>query len=180
MSRANGLVPVRRRKPPFAGHHTLNANLELAARATSRKTPAFQYRRCGFLNILPVFGGLGNDVCVRLNRAGSARGITLVANSNNRLRLISDSDAHLRSVIANLEESRAALVESTNLESAQILAMALLQLRMRLHRVADSELKVLCQAVQLQEADRAKKAEELAAKERSATKRNSRWPKSIK
>ena len=103
-----------------------------------------------------------------------------MANSDNRLRLVSDSDAHLRSVIADLEESRAALVESTNLEAAQILAMALLQLRMRLHRVADSELKVLCQAVQLQEADRAKKAEELASKDRSATKRGSRWPSSVK
>ena len=96
----------------------------------------------------------------------------LVTNSDNRLRLVSDSDAHLRSIIAKLEESRAALVESANPEAAQILAVAILQLRMRLHRVADSELKVLCQAVQLQEADRAKKAEDVTcAKDRPVTKR---------
>jgi signal transduction histidine kinase len=103
-----------------------------------------------------------------------------VANSDNRLRLVSDSDAHLRSIIANLEESRAALVESANPEAAQILAMAILQLRMRLHHVADSELKVLCQAVQIQEADRAKRAGELASKDSPVTKRVSRWPNSIK
>jgi signal transduction histidine kinase len=88
--------------------------------------------------------------------------------------LVSDSEAHLRSVIANLEESRAALVASANPEAAQILAMAILQLRMRLHRVADSELKALCQAVQLQEADRAKKADGRASKDRPLTGRDSR------
>ena len=46
-----------------------------------------------------------------------------VANSDNRLRLVSDSEAHLRSIIATLEENRAALVESSNLEAAQILAV---------------------------------------------------------
>jgi signal transduction histidine kinase len=103
-----------------------------------------------------------------------------VAHSDNRLRLVSDSDAHLRSVIANLEENRAALVQSANPEAAQILAVAILQLRMRLHRVADSELKALCQAVQLQEADRARKAGELASKHRRQTGRDSRLPNSIK
>jgi hypothetical protein len=103
-----------------------------------------------------------------------------VANSDNRLRLVSDSEAHLRSIIATLEENRAALVESSNLEAAQILAVAILQLRMRLHGIDGSELKAFCQAVQLQEADRAKKAAELASKDRSVTKRDSRWPNSIK
>ena len=103
-----------------------------------------------------------------------------VANSDNRLRLVSDSEAHLRSIIATLEENRAALVESSNLEAAQILAVAILQLRMRLHGIDGSELKAFCQAVQLHEADRAKKAAELASKDRSVTKRGSRWPNSIK
>jgi hypothetical protein len=83
-----------------------------------------------------------------------ARGTTLVANSDNRLRLVSDSDARLRSIIATLEQSRAELVESANSEAAQILAMAILQLRMRLHGVAASELDVLCDGVLLQEAER--------------------------
>lgn len=101
-----------------------------------------------------------------------------MANSDNRLRLVSDSDAHLRSVIATLEQNRAALVESTNPEAAQILAVAILQLRMRLHRIADFELKALCHAVELQEAGRARKAE--AARERPLAGRNSRWPNSGK
>ncbi|WP_375411925.1 hypothetical protein [uncultured Bradyrhizobium sp.] len=103
-----------------------------------------------------------------------------MANLNNRLRLVSDSDAHLRTIIANLEQTRVSLVESANPEAAQILAVAILQLRMRLHRVADAELKALCQAMQLQEADRARKAEELASKDRPSAGRGSRWPNSIK
>ena len=79
-------------------------------------------------------------------------------NSNNRLRLVSDSDARLRSIIATLEESRAELVESANPEAAQILAVAILQLRIRLHGIADSELSVLCDGVLLQETERSRKA----------------------
>jgi hypothetical protein len=78
-----------------------------------------------------------------------------VNNSNNRLRLVSDSEAHLRSIIATLEENRAALVKRANLEAAQILAIAILQLRMRLHGIDGSELKAFCQALQLHEAERA-------------------------
>jgi hypothetical protein len=99
-----------------------------------------------------------------------------VINSDNRLRLVSDSEAQLRSIIATLDENRAALVESSNLEAAQILAVAILQLRMRLHGIDGSELKAFCQAMQLHEADRARKAAELAAKDKSVTKRGSRWP----
>jgi archaellum component FlaF (FlaF/FlaG flagellin family) len=88
------------------------------------------------------------------------RGTTLVANSDNRLRLVSDSNARLRSIIATLEENRAELVESANSEAAQILAMAILQLRMRLHGVAASELDVLCDGVMLQEAERSKKSDD--------------------
>jgi hypothetical protein len=126
---------------------------------------------------------------------GLAGGTTLVANSDNRLRLVSDSDAHLRSIIATLEQSRAALIESANAEAAQILSVAILQLRMRLHRIADAELKDLCQAVLVQEAERSKKSEDPvskdlvskdlvskdpAAKDRHFTGRGSRWPNSIK
>jgi hypothetical protein len=103
-----------------------------------------------------------------------------VTNSDNRLRLVSDSEAHLSSIIATIEENRAALVESSNLEAAQILAIAILQLRMRLHGIDGSELKDFCQAMQLHEADRAKKAAELVSKDRSFTKRHSRWPNLIK
>src|ERR1700704_61525 len=103
-----------------------------------------------------------------------------VTNSDNRLRLVSDSEAHLRSIVAILEENRAALAESSNLEAAQILAVAILQLRMRLHGIDGSELKAFCQAVQLHEAERARRTSDLLSRERSLTRRASPWPNSIK
>jgi signal transduction histidine kinase len=106
-----------------------------------------------------------------------ARGTTLVANSNNRLRLVSDSDARLRSTIAVLEDSRAELAESANSEAAQILAVAILQLRVRLHRIADSELNAFCQAV-VQETERSRKSAGL--NDGGFPGRGSRRPHSIK
>jgi len=94
--------------------------------------------------------------------------------------LVSDSEAQLRSIISTLEENRAALVEGSNLEAAQILAIAILQLRMRLHGIDGSELKAFCQAVQLHEADGARKAEGRASKDRPLARRDTRWPNSIK
>jgi hypothetical protein len=60
---------------------------------------------------------------------------------------VSDSDKRLRSVIASLEECQGFLAGSVNRDAAQLLAMAVLQLRMRLHQIADSELKALCDAM---------------------------------
>jgi hypothetical protein len=121
-----------------------------------------------------------NDWIASTHHAGSAGGTTLVANSNNRLRLVSDSDARLRSIIANIEENRVALAESASPEAAQLLTMAILQLRMRLHRIADSEFKALCHAMQRQEALRSKKSDDLTSKDRRFTGRGPRWPSSIK
>jgi hypothetical protein len=90
-----------------------------------------------------------------LRQHGEAlQGNLQVTKSDNRLRLVSDSEAHLRSIIATLEENRAALVESSNPEAAQILALAILQLRMRLHGIDSSDLKAFCQALQLHDAER--------------------------
>jgi hypothetical protein len=104
----------------------------------------------------------------------------LVANSENRLRLIFDSDERLRSIIATLEENRAELVESGNPEAAKILAVAILQLRMRLHGVADSELKALCEVVLLHEAEKSKETDALTSKGGCFSGPGSRWPNSIK
>ncbi len=60
---------------------------------------------------------------------------------------VANSDERLRSILASLEECRAALVDSANRDTAQLLAVAILELRMKLHRVADSELKALCDAM---------------------------------
>ena len=58
-----------------------------------------------------------------------------------------DSDNLLRSVIASLEECRVLLSGSDNRDAAQLVAMAVLQLRMQLHHIADSELRALCDAM---------------------------------
>lgn len=97
-----------------------------------------------------------------------------MTNSDNRLRLVSDSDARLRSIIATLEESRAELAESINPEAAQILAVAILQLQMRLHGVAETELEALCHVVL--EAERSKKSNGLSSKAGGFTGRGSHQP----
>lgn len=60
---------------------------------------------------------------------------------------MSDSDQRLGSVIASLEQCQAVLADGANREAAQLVAMAVLQLRMRLHHIDDSELKALCDAM---------------------------------
>jgi hypothetical protein len=73
----------------------------------------------------------------RIYLASSVTDKTLVANSEERL----------QSIVTTLEECRAALVGSSNRETAQLVSVAILQLRMKLNRVADSELKALCDAM---------------------------------
>jgi hypothetical protein len=53
----------------------------------------------------------------------------------------------MHSVLATLEQCRAVLVDSTNRETAQLVSVAILQLRMKLNRIADSDLKALCDAM---------------------------------
>ncbi len=62
---------------------------------------------------------------------------TLVANSEERLQVI----------LATLEQCRAGLIDSANRETAQLVSVAILELRMKLNRITDSELKALCDAV---------------------------------
>jgi hypothetical protein len=44
----------------------------------------------------------------------------------------------------SLEETRAVLLECGDWETAHLVSVSILQLRMKLNRVADSELKALC------------------------------------
>jgi len=53
----------------------------------------------------------------------------------------------LHSVLATLEQCRAVLADTTNRETAQLVSVAILQLRMQLNRIADSDLKALCDAM---------------------------------
>jgi hypothetical protein len=63
-----------------------------------------------------------------------------------------NSEERLRSILATLEECQAALVASGNRETAQLVSVAILELRIKLNRIADSELKALCDAMLQDEA----------------------------
>jgi hypothetical protein len=73
----------------------------------------------------------------RLYLASSVTEETLVANSEQRLHVI----------LATLEQCRAGLIDSANRDTAQLVSVAILELRMKLNRIADSELKALCDAM---------------------------------
>ncbi len=54
------------------------------------------------------------------------------------------SEERLLSLLATLEECRAFLMEKGRSEAARLLSLAILELRMEIHRVTDAELKALC------------------------------------
>jgi hypothetical protein len=76
-----------------------------------------------------------------IHLATSLSAETLAANSHARLRLI----------LATLEQCRASLVNEAEHDTADLLSVTILQLRMKLKGVTDSELKLLCD-VQAEEA----------------------------
>lgn len=57
---------------------------------------------------------------------------------------VAHSEERLLSLLATLEECRAFLMDKGSPETARLLSLAILELRMELHRVTDSELKALC------------------------------------
>jgi hypothetical protein len=60
---------------------------------------------------------------------------------------VSSSERRSHSVLAALEKCRAALLVNADPETAQLLSLAILQLRMKLNRIGDTELKALCDAM---------------------------------
>ena len=54
------------------------------------------------------------------------------------------SEERLLSLLATLEECRAFLAGKASPETGKLLSLAILELRMELHHVTDSELKALC------------------------------------
>ena len=58
--------------------------------------------------------------------------------------LVANSEERLRSLLAILEECRASLMDRASAEAARLLSLAMLELRMELHKVTDTELKALC------------------------------------
>jgi hypothetical protein len=58
-----------------------------------------------------------------------------------------NSEEKLHAVLATLEECQAALVLGGDRDTAQLVSVAILELRIKLNRIEDSELKALCDAV---------------------------------
>jgi hypothetical protein len=61
--------------------------------------------------------------------------------------LVAHSEQRLHSVLTTLEQCRTTLVDNDSRETAQLVSVAILELRMKLNRIADSELKALCDAM---------------------------------
>jgi hypothetical protein len=68
--------------------------------------------------------------------------------------LVPNSEERLHAVLAKLEECHAILVSGGDRDSAQLLSVAILELRIKLNQIEDSELKALCEAM-LREAETA-------------------------
>lgn len=65
---------------------------------------------------------------------------------------MTNSDQQLLSVLATLEECRTALRQARRDDTAQLVAMAILDLRMKLSHIGDAELKALCEEILLSDA----------------------------
>ena len=57
---------------------------------------------------------------------------------------VASMEERLLSLLATLEECQAFLLDKGSAETARLLSLAILELRMELHKVTDSELKALC------------------------------------
>ncbi len=70
-----------------------------------------------------------------------------LASSVTEQTLVANSEQRLQAIAATLEECHAALIGSSNPETAQLVSLAILQLRMKINRIGDAELKALCDAM---------------------------------
>ncbi len=64
---------------------------------------------------------------------------------------VPNSDEQLLAVLAMLEECRSALTATGNRDSAHLVSVAALDVRMKLNRIGDAELKLLCEAMAAKE-----------------------------
>jgi hypothetical protein len=60
---------------------------------------------------------------------------------------VTDLEERLYGVLATLEECQVALALSGDRDTAQLVSVAILELRIKLNRIEDAELKALCDAV---------------------------------
>jgi hypothetical protein len=66
-----------------------------------------------------------------------------------------NSDEQLLAVLETLEECRAALLDAGTADTAHMVSVAILDLRMKLNRIADSELKAMCEEIMRSDGERA-------------------------
>jgi len=60
---------------------------------------------------------------------------------------VANSEEKLRAVLASLEECQTTLALNGERDTAQLVSVAILALRIKLNRIEDSELKALCDAM---------------------------------
>lgn len=60
---------------------------------------------------------------------------------------MANSDERLQSILATLEQCRAALVKEARPETAKLVSLAVLDLRIDISKMPDSDLKALCDAM---------------------------------
>ena len=56
-------------------------------------------------------------------------------------------EENLRAVLATLEECQASLIMNGDRDTAHLVSVAILELRIKLNRIEDTELKALCDAM---------------------------------
>jgi len=57
---------------------------------------------------------------------------------------VANSEQRLLALVDTLKECRTVLIDEASVETAKLLSLAILELRIELHKVTDSELKALC------------------------------------
>jgi hypothetical protein len=70
-----------------------------------------------------------------------------LASSVTEETLVANSDERLQSILATLEQCRAALVKEARPETAKLVSLAVLDLRIDISKMPDSDLKALCDAM---------------------------------
>ncbi len=60
---------------------------------------------------------------------------------------VANSDERLHLILSTLEQCRAGLIDGAHRDTAQLVSVAILELRMKLNRITDLELKALCDAM---------------------------------
>lgn len=76
---------------------------------------------------------------------------------------VANSDEQLLAVLAKLQECRDRLTAGGSRDTANLVSVAMLDIRMRLHRIGDAELKALCEHMVANAEDRSREAEEAEA-----------------